>query len=152
MTASGEPEHQVRPAGPGRAATVFELRFTTRTGRRGFSITDVVRPAKAGAFSGRQSHRGNSRSPVAWVAGSQWGNRDSEAYRQSHRKDGGESPGRSASEREVASKLSSPGGRACNVLAKAAWLIANRLMRWDTPAGWLSTAWWQGRAKQLEKP
>jgi hypothetical protein len=42
---------------------------------------DVVRPAKAGAFCGRQSHRGKSRSPVAWVAGSQWGNRDSEAYR-----------------------------------------------------------------------
>ena len=40
-----------------------------------------MRPAKAGAFSGRQSHRGKSRSPVAWVAGSQWGNRDSEAYR-----------------------------------------------------------------------
>ena len=65
----------------------------------------IVRPAKAGAFSGRQSHRGKSRSPVAWVAGLQWGNRDSEAYRQRHRKDGGESPGRSASEREVASKL-----------------------------------------------
>ena len=64
-----------------------------------------MRPAKAGAFSGRQSHRGKSRSPVAWVAGLQWGNRDSEAYRQRHRKDGGESPGRSASEREVASKL-----------------------------------------------
>jgi hypothetical protein len=30
----------------------------------------AVRPAKAGASSGRQSHRGKSRSPVAWVAGS----------------------------------------------------------------------------------
>jgi hypothetical protein len=29
-----------------------------------------VRPAKAGAFCGSQSHRGKSRSPVAWVAGS----------------------------------------------------------------------------------
>jgi len=38
------------------------------------------------------------------------------------------------------------GGRAGNDLAKAAWPSANRLMRWDTPAGWLSTAWWQGRA------
>ena len=27
-----------------------------------------VRPAKAGMFSGRQSHRGRSQSPVAWVA------------------------------------------------------------------------------------
>jgi hypothetical protein len=33
-----------------------------------------VRPAKAGAFSGSQSHRGNSRNPVAWVAGLQLGN------------------------------------------------------------------------------
>src|ERR1019366_2776578 len=30
----------------------------------------IVRPAKAGAFCGSQSHRGKSRSPVAWVAGS----------------------------------------------------------------------------------
>jgi hypothetical protein len=29
----------------------------------------VVRPAKAGAFCGRQSHRGKSRNPVARVAG-----------------------------------------------------------------------------------
>jgi len=28
----------------------------------------IVRPAKAGMFSGRQSHRGKSQSPVAWVA------------------------------------------------------------------------------------
>jgi len=28
-----------------------------------------VCPAKAGTLSGRQSHRGKSRSPVAWVAG-----------------------------------------------------------------------------------
>src|ERR1700687_2068539 len=102
---------------------------------------DIVRPAKAGAFRGRQSHRGKSRSPVAWVAGLQLGNRDSEAYRQRHRKDGGESPGRSASEREVASKDRRPGGRASSILAKAAWHIANRLRRCVTPARWLSTAW-----------
>jgi hypothetical protein len=42
------------------------------------------------------------------------GNRDSEAYRQRHRKDGGESPGRSASEREVAPIVSNLGGRAGN--------------------------------------
>jgi len=28
----------------------------------------LVRPAKAGMFSGRQAHRGNSQNPVAWVA------------------------------------------------------------------------------------
>ena len=32
------------------------------------SILTLVRPAKAGMFSGRQSHRGKSRNPVAWVA------------------------------------------------------------------------------------
>ena len=32
------------------------------------SILAKVRPAKAGMFSGRQSHRGKSRDPVAWVA------------------------------------------------------------------------------------
>ena len=32
------------------------------------SILTKVRPAKAGMFSGRQSHRGKSRNPVAWVA------------------------------------------------------------------------------------
>lgn len=35
-----------------------------------FSRKDAVRPAKAGAFCGSQSHRGRSRSPVAWLAGS----------------------------------------------------------------------------------
>jgi transposase len=84
------------------------------------TIANFVRPAKAGAFCGRQSHRGNSRSPVAWVAGLQLGNRDSEAYRQGHRKGGCESPGRSASERMVASRLYKSGGRALEVLAKAA--------------------------------
>ena len=34
------------------------------------TIADFVRPAKAGAFCGSQSHRGKSRSPEAWVAGS----------------------------------------------------------------------------------
>src|SRR5450432_3107679 len=32
------------------------------------SFRTLVRPAKAGMFSGRQSHRGNSQDPVAWVA------------------------------------------------------------------------------------
>jgi TolB-like protein len=38
--------------------------------RTGFREAAVVRPAKAGAFCGSQSHRGKSRSLVAWVAGS----------------------------------------------------------------------------------
>lgn len=66
----------------------------------------IVRVAKTGAFSGRFSAAGGkSRRSVVQVAGSQWGNRDSEAYRQRYRQDSGESPGRCVGEREVASKL-----------------------------------------------
>ena len=35
---------------------------------RGSNIGEAARPAKAGMFSGRQSHRGKSQGPVAWVA------------------------------------------------------------------------------------
>src|SRR5450631_1628303 len=31
-------------------------------------VGHVVRPAKAGVSSGRQTHRGKSQSPVAWIA------------------------------------------------------------------------------------
>ena len=58
----------------------------------------VVRPGKADAFSGDQTCRGKNQKPRSLdskVAGDQ----DFEAYRQHHRKDGCESPGRSASER-----------------------------------------------------
>src|SRR3954452_23597173 len=34
----------------------------------GSNIGEPARPAKAGMFSGRQSHRGKSQDPVAWVA------------------------------------------------------------------------------------
>jgi hypothetical protein len=32
------------------------------------SLRTIVRPAKAGMFSGRQSHRDKSQDPVAWIA------------------------------------------------------------------------------------
>jgi hypothetical protein len=35
---------------------------------RGQNFGEPARPAKAGMFSGRQSHRGKSQGPVAWVA------------------------------------------------------------------------------------
>ena len=50
-------------AGIGNGLTVRLVRHSQR--KRG--ATDV-RPAKAGMFSGRQSHRGKSQNPVAWVA------------------------------------------------------------------------------------
>ena len=49
-------------------ASLGPLRADLRRSRSPRAV--IVRPAKAGAFCGRQSHRGNSRSPVAWVAGS----------------------------------------------------------------------------------
>ena len=60
--------------------------------------------------------------------------------------------GRNASEREVAPKVSSPGGRARNRRAKAAQLVANRSTRRVAPAGWLATARRPGHIEQLEKP
>jgi hypothetical protein len=108
-----------------------------------------VRPVKAGVFSRRQSCRGKSQSPVAWMAA--WlGNRDAEAHRQRRRKDGGESPGRNASERKMWPRNSVPGGRALKNRAKAAGLTAlTDAMR--TSGGVKPTAWWQGYAEQLDE-
>ena len=39
----------------------------------GFSMG--VRPAKAGMFSGNQSHRGKSQNPVTWIASEEETNR-----------------------------------------------------------------------------
>ena len=51
------------------------------------SFREPVRPAKAGVFSGRQSHRGNSQEPrsLGCIRG---GNEANEANRQSHPWDG----------------------------------------------------------------
>jgi hypothetical protein len=50
-------------------------------------LREPVRPAKAGVFSGRQSHRGNSQEPrsLGCIRG---GNEANEANRQSHPWDG----------------------------------------------------------------
>ena len=74
-------------------------------------------------------------SPVAGRAGRRETD-GPEAPRRPHPRDGCESPGRNASEREVAPKVSSPGGRAPNRRAKAAGTAAARLTRRDPPAGW----------------
>jgi hypothetical protein len=42
-----------------RKPSLADSRVTSRT---------LVRPAKAGIFSGSQSHQGKSQSPVTWVA------------------------------------------------------------------------------------
>src|SRR5271157_1557399 len=52
----------------------------------------------------------------------------------------------------VASKVSSPEGRAPNRRAKAAWGAEIRSMRLQHFGGVEATARWQGHAEQLEKP
>jgi hypothetical protein len=91
----------------------------------------VVRPAKAGAFSGNRPAKANARSLVAWMAGRR------ETDRQGHRKDGRESPGRSASERTGGPENERPGRpEPITVGAKAASSVVGWLTRCTTPAVW----------------
>src|SRR4029434_1960001 len=94
---------------------------------------------KAGATSGCQSRRGKSQTPRS-LDGRVEGNRDSAAYRQSHQRMVSESPGRNASEREVAPKDPNPGGRAVDYPAKATRAGAVWLTRRRAPAGLGATA------------
>ena len=69
-------------------------------------------------FSRRQTCRGKSQSPVVWIAEVM----ETETLKpidKVSRGEAHESPGRNKSERVVASKVSSPEGRACNRRAKA---------------------------------
>jgi hypothetical protein len=63
-----------------------------------------------------------------------------------------ESPGRNGSEREVASRIVSSGGRARVERVKAAWVVAGWLVRRPYSGGVVAAARWQGDAEQLEKP
>ena len=82
-------------------------------------------PAKAGVFSGRtKPTEAKVRSLVAWIAG----RKETEFLKPID----GIIHGVMASHRavtkvnaEVASKVSGPGGRACNRRAKAAWSVAS---------------------------
>jgi hypothetical protein len=92
------------------------------TGHRA-SPRPYVRPGKAGAFSGRESHRGKSQEPRSWTAG--W--RETETLKPVDKpivRMGSESLGRNERERTVASKVGSPRGRARFRRAKAAWIVA----------------------------
>ena len=92
-------------------------------------------PAKAGMFSGRQSHRGRSQSPVAWVAEVEETKpmkpTDKAIFRMVS-----ESPGRNGSEPTGGPEKYSLGGRALFPRVKAAWTAADWLTRRLTPAGW----------------
>jgi hypothetical protein len=80
-----------------------------------------VRPAKAGAFSGRQSRQGNSQKPCS-LDSREERNRGPEAYRQKP-PSGWRASHRAAAEAnaDVASKERSPEGPTCETGVKAAW-------------------------------
>ena len=90
-------------------------------------------------FSGRQSHRGNSQDPVAGVACAE----ETKLMKPTDKAILGvvsESPGRNASERELAPKDPNPGGRAVDYPAKATRAGAVWLTRRRAPAGLGATA------------
>ena len=111
----------------------------------------VVRPAKAGVFSRRKTYQGKSQSPVARRAGGRATNLlkplDSLISGM-----GASLQAVAHANAEVASKVRSPGGRACNREGEGSMgrrSLADAAVR---SGGVGATAWGQGHAKQLEKP
>ena len=111
----------------------------------------VVCPAKAGVFSRRETYQGKSQSPVARRAGGRETNLlkplDSLIY------------GMRASfqavaqaNAQVAPKVSSPRGRACNRKGEGSMGRRRLADAADHSGGVGATAWGQGHAKQLERP
>ena len=94
----------------------------------------LVRPAKAGAFSGKSPARARARSPVAWMAGRREIN-DLKPIDKAIVRMVSESPGRSASERTGSPESSSPEGRTFQNQVKAAWNGARWPTRRSTSAG-----------------
>ena len=86
----------------------------------GKSARPVVCPAKAGMFSRRKACRGKNQNPVVWIAG--W--RETKTLKPIDNVSRGEATSHRAVttvNAKVASKMSSPEGRAPNRRAKAAW-------------------------------
>src|SRR5271156_2413137 len=86
----------------------------------GKSARPVVCPAKAGMFSRRKACRGKNQNPVVWIAG--W--RETKTLKPIDNVSRGEATSHRAVttvNAKVASKVSSPEGRAPNRRAKAAW-------------------------------
>src|SRR5271165_1833104 len=86
----------------------------------GKSACPVVCPAKAGMFSRRKACRGKNQNPVVWIAG--W--RETKTLKPIDNVSRGEATSHRAVttvNARVASKMSSPEGRAPNRRAKAAW-------------------------------
>ena len=111
---AGKPPAGFDVAGAGNQLTVRLVRHSQR--KQG--VTDV-RPAKAGMFSGRQSHRGKSQNPVAWVASVEETNRMKPTDKAIVRMVS-ELPGRNASEPIDGLETPGTGSRALICWAKAA--------------------------------
>ena len=111
----------------------------------------VVRPAKAGVFSRRKTYQGKSQSPVAWRAGGRETNLlkplDSLICGM-----GASLQAVAQANAEVASKVRSPGGRACNREGEGSMGRRRLADAADHSGGVGATAWGQGHAKQLERP
>src|SRR6516225_10088518 len=111
----------------------------------------VVCPAKAGVFSRRETYQGKSQSPVARSAGG----RETNLLKPRDRLICGMGASLQAvaqANAQVAPKVNSPGGRACNREGEGSMGRRSLAEAADHSGGVAATAWGQGHAKQLERP
>jgi hypothetical protein len=111
----------------------------------------VVCPAKAGVFSRRETYQGKSQSPVARSAGG----RETNLLKPLDSLICGMRASLQAvaqANAQVAPKVSSPGGRACNRAGEGSMGRRRLADAADHSGGVGATAWGQGHAKQLERP
>ena len=110
-----------------------------------------VCPAKAGVFSRRETYQGKSQSPVARRAGGRETNLlkplDSLICGM-----GASLQAVAQANAQVAPKVRSPGGRACNRKGEGSMGRRSLADAADHSGGVGATAWERGHAKQLEKP
>src|SRR5881409_50283 len=111
----------------------------------------VVCPAKAGVFSRRKTSQGKSQSPVARRAGGRATNLLKPLDSLIHGM-GASLQAVAQANAQVAPKVRSPGGRACNREGEGS-MGRRRLTDAAVRSGGVgATAWRQGHTKQLEKP
>ena len=111
----------------------------------------VVCPAKAGVFSRRETSQGKSQRPVARRAG---GRETNFLKPLDHTICGMVASFQAVAQAnaQVAPKVSSPRGRACNRKGEGSMGRRTLADAADHSGGVGATAWEQGHAKQLEKP